>query len=155
MRESKTDLSFVKHERLRTLLEDYHREAEGCYEARCYLGALVACGAVLEGILTWVLLQHRDRAIHRFKEKYSGNRRALERSEQIERWDLSWLIDVACDLQLLGSTARDASWAVKDFRNFVHPYGIVDRSPRPNESLAVSALAAVDEILRSLRGRLA
>lgn len=152
---SAVDLSFVTDDRLRELLEGYYREARESYQIKCYLGAMVVCGAVLEGLLTWALLQHKDRAITRFKQKYPNNKRAQEKAEHIDKWDLTWLIDVACDLEVLGTTARDASWAVKEFRNFVHPYRIVERSSaRPNDNLARASLAGVDQIILSLRGRL-
>jgi hypothetical protein len=43
---------------------------------------------------------------------------------------------------------------VKDFRNLIHPYNVLEHSARPDPSLAISALAALAEIRRSLEGRL-
>ena len=144
------DLSFVADDELRELLEDYHRQALASYEAGAYLGAVVACGGVMEGMLTWALLQKKDRAVHRFKEKWATRREA----EKIESWDVSRLIAVAIDLKLLGKTPDPAAWAVKEFRNFIHPFVVLAAgSARANASLAVNALSAVAEIARSLRGR--
>jgi len=152
------DLSFVTDDDARRLMEDYHRQAVKAYHTGAYLGTLVACGGVLEGALTWSLMQQKDRAAQRFKEKYPKRAEA----EQIEKWDLSRLIEVAVDLGILGQMATGASWAVKEFRNFIHPYlllrapeGERPKSARADDALALNALTAVKEICRSLKGRVA
>jgi hypothetical protein len=55
---------------------------------------------------------------------------------------------------LIGKTAKQASWALKDFRNFIHPYNVLKQSARPDAALAMSAMAALIEIRRSLEGKL-
>ena len=42
----------------------------------------------------------------------------------------------------------------KNFRNYIHPYNVLSRSARLDAQHAVSSLAGVVEIVRSLRGRL-
>jgi hypothetical protein len=37
---------------------------------------------------------------------------------------------------LLGNTAHRAAWAVRDFRNLIHPYNAIGRSTRPDVALA-------------------
>jgi atypical dual specificity phosphatase len=73
----------------------------------------------------------------------------------IEEWNLSNLIEVASNLGLIGKTAKDAAWALKGFRNFIHPYRLLREktSARADHALASSALAAAEEICRSLGGR--
>jgi atypical dual specificity phosphatase len=138
------DLSFVADDDLRKLAEDYHRQAVASYKAQAYLGTLVACGGVLEGLLAWALLSKGEEAAQRYPEK------------PIEQWDLSKLIGVAKDVDLIGETAKTAAWAVKEFRNLIHPYNLIrgHKSARPDEALALNALSAVMEITRSLGGRL-
>ncbi len=144
------DLSFVEEDRLRELLESYLRQAAAAYDAHAYLGTLVACGAVSEGLLTWALFRCEEAALSSPGAQKDKQGAALP----IDRWNLSNLIDVAGRIGLLGRTAKDASWAVKEFRNFVHPYNVIKRSARPDQALASSALAAVSEMTRSLQGRL-
>ncbi len=145
------DVTFLRDEKVRSIVEDYHAHAVKAYDAGSYLGALVACGAVLEGILTWALLQRKEAAIKAPGAQKNDKGQVLP----LERWNLTSLIDVAFTIGVLGKTARDASWAVKEFRNFIHPYKILGKSARADQSLATSALAAVHEIVRSLRGRIA
>jgi hypothetical protein len=73
----------------------------------------------------------------------------------LHEWHLTALILVARELELLGTVAEQAAWAVKDFRNLIHPYKLVRQSARPDESLATSAREALRQIRRSVRGNLA
>lgn len=150
--ESDIDLSFVSDTSLRTLTADYYRQAMTCYQAGAYLGTLVACGGALEGLLAWALIPKREEAAQRYQELFPRKRKEKE----IERWDLSELIPVATGVEILGETATDASWAVKEFRNFIHPYNLLrsGKSARADEALALNSLTAVREITRSLRNRL-
>ena len=130
------DFRFVTDERLRDVLEEYHSQAVKAYDAGAYVGTLVACGSVLEGLLTWALLGRKDDAI-----KSAGAHKNRDgQTLPIEKWNLSNLIDVAVTLGLLGKTAKDACWAVKDFRNFVHPHNLLAQSGRPDQALAIGAL---------------
>ena len=146
----KLDFTFVQDRRLREVLEDYYSQGVKAYEAGSYLGTLVACGSVVEGLLAWALLQHEDAALKspRACKNKEGQVRPLE------EWGLTNLIDVSDELKLIGKTAKQASWAVKDFRNFIHPYNLLKQSARPDRSLAMSALGSAGEINRSLKGRL-
>lgn len=144
------DLLWVTDHRVRKLLEDYWSQGLKAFEAESYLGALVSFGSVLEGLLTWALLQHKDKALRSTKacKKKSGDVKPLE------KWNLSNLINVAIDLDLIGKVAKEASWGVKDFRNLIHPYRLLQQSARPDIALAMSAYSAVLEISRSLKGRI-
>ncbi len=72
----------------------------------------------------------------------------------IKLWFLPQLIAGSVELGLLGKTAEKGSWALKDFRNFIHVYNLLEQSARPDESLALNGLPAIEEITRSIRGRL-
>jgi hypothetical protein len=69
----------------------------------------------------------------------------------LHEWSLTSLIEVSSELGLVGKTAKQAAWALKDFRNFIHPYNLLQQSARPDPTLTECALA---EITRSVKGRL-
>lgn len=150
MNKQNLDLGFVADEDVRTLLEDYHAQAAKAFEAGSYMGAIVGYGAVVEGLLTWALLQRKIEAMRSSKatKDKQGNPRPLE------EWNLSNLIEVCVELELIGTTASKASWALKDFRNFIHPFNLLKKSARPDSALAASAASAFSEIRRSLEGRI-
>lgn len=132
---------FITDSSVREIVEDYHRQAICAFEAGAYLGTLVACGGVLEGVLGWALL---SKGITRIGKK------------SVEECFLPELIESAVQKGLLGETAQTSTWAVKEFRNFLHPYKLIRQktSARPDQSLALNSLSAVDEILRSVCSRL-
>lgn len=137
------DFGFIEDDKLRAVIEDYHRQALASFQAGLHAATVVLCGGVLEGAVTWGIQ-------HRLRREGKSEREV----EAIAALRLEQLIDRAARLALLGVPATHASWAVKDFRNHVHPYKVLKGSSRPDAALATSALAAVSEIVRSLRGRL-
>jgi len=143
------DFSFVQDQIVRKILEDYWSQTGKAFEAGSYLGTLVGCGSIVEGLLTWALLQHEAEALKSVKAKDESGQ-----VMPLRKWYLPRLIEVSYDLKLIGQKAKLASWAVKDFRNFIHPYILLEWSGRPDLGLAESALGALREITRSLRGRL-
>lgn len=162
--EFEIDLSFVPDSHLRLLLEDYHRQAVASYRAESYLGAVVCCGGVLEGVLAWAILEKGTKPqIHSSPESRPASGKqilALEASvkrwkKPVEEWGLHELVQEAAYQGLIGETAQQASWALKSFRNFIHPYNLMRqrKSARADKPLATSALSAVQEIIRSLKGR--
>ncbi len=150
MEHQNLDFKFVNEEQLRLVLEEYYAQALQASRAGAHLGAIVACGSVVEGLLTWALMQKEEIALKSSKackDKQGQVRPLVE-------WNLPDLIGVSVELELIGKTAKQASWALKDFRNFIHPYNVLQQSARPDAALAMSAMAALIEIRRSLEGKL-
>jgi hypothetical protein len=144
------DFGFVGDEKVRLVLEDYHSQAAKAFEASSYLGAIVAFGAVVEGLLTWALLQREPEAL---KSSKAGKDKQ-GKARPLQEWSLTNLIEVCVELDMIGKTASQASWALKDFRNFIHPYNVLKQSARPDQALATGAAAALTEIRRSLKGKI-
>jgi len=136
----KAQFRFISDTQVRKIVERYHHEAISAFKAGAYLGTLVACGGVLEGVLGWALL---SRGISRIGK--SG------KEKPIEECFLPELIEAAMQRGLLGETAHMLTREVKEFRNFLHPYKLIRQqsSARPDQSLALISLSAVDEIVRS------
>jgi hypothetical protein len=143
------EFSFVTDETLRSILEDDYAQARLALEAHAYLGTIVTVGAVLEGLLTWALLTREDAALQHKNACRGKDGKVLP----VAAWNLTNLLQVAESLDLLGKIASQGSWAVKDFRNLIHPYKLRDFSSRPDASLALNALSALSEIHRSVKDR--
>lgn len=141
---------FVDDHALKVVLTEYLQQTDRAKKAAGYLGVIVGCGAIVEGLLTWVLLKREEEALRSVKaaKDKQGNIMPLR------KWNLTNLIDVAAACGCIGQIAKEASWALKDFRNFIHPYNLLQQSARPQEALAESAAAALVEIRRSLMERL-
>ena len=149
----KLDLAFVDDDHIRGVLEDYYAQARNAFCANACLGTIVACGGVVEGLLTWSLLRYEEQA-RRSKDACKYKRGEVTEVMPLQQWNLNNLIKVATELDLVGEKAEKAAWALMDFRNFIHPYNVAKQSFRPNRNLATSALAATNEIVRSVRRRL-
>lgn len=105
---------------------------------------------MVEGLLTWTLSRREEEAL----KSRSATKDRQGQAKPLAEWNLSNLIEVAVELQLMGRTAKQAYWALKDFRNFIHPYNLLRQSARPDPALAMSSIAAVLEIVRILRGNI-
>jgi len=145
------DLSFVSDNNVRAVLNNYYLQARRAFEAKAYLGTIVACGSVAEGILTWILLSKEREAL---SSKNAPKDQKSGQPKPIKLWFRPQLNEGSVELGLLGKTAEKGSWALKDFRNFIHVYNLLEQSARPDESLALNGLPAIEEITRSIRGRL-
>ena len=143
------EFSFVTDETVRSILADDYAQALLAFEARAYLGTIVTTGAVLEGLLTWALLTREGAALAHKSAGRDRNGKVLP----VAAWNLTNLLQVAEDLKVLGAYASKGSWAVKDFRNLIHPYKLRATSTRPDASLALNALSTLAEIHRSVKKR--
>ncbi len=142
LNELEVDFSFIDDERLQAIVVKYHEEALAAYQGELYAAALFLAGAALEGTLSWAI-----------KNAAAVSLSKVER-DPLE-WSLTELINQAIKWDLLGKSATGASWAVKDFRNFIHPGNALKQgSSRADAALSGGALNGVVEIVRSLRGRI-
>lgn len=100
---------FVADSHLLLVLEEYYQQAQKAASGDSYLGVIVACGSVVEGLLTWALLQRRDEALKSVKAPKDKQGQVVP----IDRWGLAPLIDVSADLGMIGKTAKQAALALK------------------------------------------
>lgn len=132
---------FIDVPAVRAVLEDYYDQATKAMDAHSYLGAVVGCGAVAEGVLTWALKRHESRA-------RAASTAGRVSGDPIEKWKLEILLDVAREIGVI----NDDEQAIRDWRNLVHPYRRVQGSPRFDEALALSAFRAVARIVQGAGG---
>ncbi|MDD5738682.1 MAG: hypothetical protein PHY72_02005 [Candidatus Pacebacteria bacterium] len=93
-------------------------EIKRCLGAKASLAAIFLCGSILEGILLGFVIKKPEefnRAILSPKDK---NGKVL----QFHEWKLSSLIDVSHEVGLLGDDVKKFSHALREFRNYIHPY---------------------------------
>jgi atypical dual specificity phosphatase len=145
---------FVGEKEVREVLEEYYGWAMKAGSAGSYLGAVVGCGAVAEGLLTWAL-KKRDVKARAALAEMSPHNKYLSKpdpNKPIEDWTLLTLIEVAKELGVLGPDAGQTFKAIKDYRNLVHPYKRVNGSPRFDASMQKCAFRAIERIVQELGG---
>lgn len=136
------DFSFIADPTLRTILEEFHREATAVYERGQHIAAVFLSGGILEGMLTFALKRRESEAKAKHKEL---GRQARE----LSAWSLEDLITVAQNLKLIGEGSAKAAQALRDFRNLIHPERLTSRSKPRWDALATMSLAAVAEASRA------
>jgi len=128
------------------------KEAIECVGAGAPLSAILMCGSVLEGILLSVALKNPaefNRASGSPKQKDTGKVRPFH------EWTLASLIDVAHEVGVLRLDVKKFGHAVRDFRNYIHPYEQMAAQFNPDQHTAqicVQVLRAAIVGLKANRG---
>ncbi len=100
------------------VLEQRLVEIRKCLGAKASLAVIFLCGSTLEGILLGVAsVNPKD-----FNSAKASPKDRAGKVLSLQDWKLMSFIDVACELQLLEEDVRKFSHALRDFRNYIHPY---------------------------------
>jgi hypothetical protein len=103
---------FVRDVELRRLIERDYVELQKVFITGCYKSTIILAGGCIEAILLDLLMSNDAAA------RASA---AAPRNHDMTRWDLSDLIKVAVDLELVGQGLDKLSHSVREYRNLVHP----------------------------------
>jgi len=145
--EATTSLAFIEDAPLRESIRGDIAFADQAFGGGEWKAATVLAGAVAEALLLWAITAKSTEA----KVKAAARSASVRNSSaDPNNWGLDEYIKVARALDLIkDNTAKQAALA-KDFRNLIHP----GRSARLKEvcdrGTALSALAAVELIVRDL-----
>ena len=104
--------TFIKNAELRSILERDYQDIQNTFMARSWKAVIILCGGAIEAILLDQVSQN------------SASARAASsaaKEHDLNKWDLSHLIDVAVELKLITASAEKLSDAVRSYRNLVHP----------------------------------
>jgi hypothetical protein len=124
------------------------KEAVECVAAGAPLSAVFMCGSILEGVLLAVALKNPgefNRAVASPKQKDTGKVRAFY------EWTLANLIDVAHEVGVLRLDVKKFGHAVRDFRNYIHPYEQMASGFQPDEHTAQICLQVLRAALVGLK----
>lgn len=108
-------------------------EIRKCLGVKAPLATIFLCGSTLEGILLGIASQKPSEfnsASCSPKDKVTG------KPLQFNEWSLANFIDVSCSLKLLSEDVKKFSHALRDFRNYIHPYQQILSGFNPDEHTA-------------------
>lgn len=131
-----------------TILESRLSEAIRCLKADSPLAVIFHCGGILEGLLLGLASanpQQFNQAPNSPKDK-AGN------VKQLHEWTLAQFIDVACELGYLKLDVKKFSHALRDFRNYIHPYEQMSARFNPDKHTAEICLQVLKAAIASLSG---
>ena len=124
------------------------KEAIECCTGTAPLSAVFMCGSILEGVLLAVALKNPaefNQAMASPKQRDSGKVRPFQ------EWTLANLIDVAQEVGVLRLDVKKFGHAVRDFRNYIHPYEQMASNFQPDEHTAQLCLQVLRVALIGLK----
>ncbi|MFH0942198.1 MAG: hypothetical protein V1823_04170 [Chloroflexota bacterium] len=104
--------AFISDTNIRKIIERDYDEIQRAYISKCWKSVIILCGGAIEATLTDLLVCH---------ETASKQANSAPQKPDISRWDLSELINVAVELQLVTSGVEKLSHSMREYRNLVHP----------------------------------
>ncbi len=113
------------------VLQQRLNEIEKCLSKKAALSVVILCGGTLEGILIGMA--------SKYSKEFNKSKCACKKKGKVlpfSDWNLSGLIDTAKDVGLLGEDVKKYSHALRDFRNYIHPYQQVASSFSPHNHTA-------------------
>jgi hypothetical protein len=121
-------------------------EIRKCLTARASLAVIFLCGSTLEGILLGIASSKpKD-----FNQSAVSPKDDQGKVKQFYHWTLSEFINVARDLGLLGEDVKKFGHALRDFRNYIHPYQQMSEKFDPNEHTAKICWAVLQAAITQL-----
>lgn len=100
------------------VLEQRITEIENCFSANAPLSVILLAGSTLEGILLGVATSNP----RLFNCAKSAPRYKEQKVRQFHEWSLANFIDVSKEINLLHHDVYKFSHALRDFRNYIHPF---------------------------------
>lgn len=114
----KLDISLLSLGNFTQVIEQRLLEIQKCFKSNAFLSVVFLCGSTLEGILLNLATQKpRD-----FNTAKSAPKDKNQKVKKLPEWSLSSLIDVAYENGHIGLHVKKYSHALRDFRNFIHPF---------------------------------
>ncbi len=107
-------------------------EIKKCLNAKAPLSVIFLSGSTLEGVLLGIASKNPKE----FNQSKAAPKDKEGKVKSFYDWSLSNYIDVASDLGFLKEDVRKFSHALRDFRNYIHPYEQVSSRFNPNEQTA-------------------
>lgn len=114
------------------VLEQRIEEIKRCLTTTAPLAIIFLCGSTLEGVLLGVA---SNKAID-FNQSVSAPKDQIGKVKKFHDWNLNDFINVARELNLIGEDVKKFSHALRDFRNYIHPYQQMSSDFNPDEHTA-------------------
>lgn len=118
-------------DRITDVLKQRLEEIRKCLNAKASLATVFLCGSSLEGILLGIS--------SKYPREFNQSRCAPTKDGKVlplHSWTLANFIDTAREVGILGEDVKKYSHALRDFRNYIHPYQQLMSGFSPHEHTA-------------------
>ncbi len=123
-------------------------EAGRSLHADAPLAAIFMCGSVLEGLLLGTALANP----RQFNQAPCSPKDTAGKVKPFPDWSLAQMINVACELGYLKLDVKKFSHALRDFRNYIHPYQQMSSQFAPDKHTAEICMQVLRAAIASLSG---
>lgn len=130
------------------ILEYRLAEAIRCLKADAPLAVIFHCGSILEGLLLALACANPQQ----FNQAPNSPKAKAGTVKQFHEWTLAQFIDVACEVGYLKLDVKKFSHALRDFRNYIHPYEQMSARFNPDKHTAEICLQVLKAAIASLSG---
>ncbi len=131
------------------------KEVESCVKNDAPLASVIMIGSILEGILLGIASSYP----REFNQTQCAPRDTEGRVRKFHEWTLNNFIDVASEVGFLKEDVKKFSHAVRDFRNYIHPYSQMASQFAPDKQTALicfqvlkAAISQIGDYRKSLQG---
>ncbi|MBU1012103.1 MAG: hypothetical protein KKG99_03805 [Bacteroidetes bacterium] len=138
-----SDISIEKiglHGTISDVFSSRFDEIQKCFRAKSWLSVIIMSGSTLEGLLLGVALINPQL----FNSSNSSPKTKEGKVKQFHLWTLSNFIDVASEIGLLKEDVKKFSHALRDFRNYIHPFEQMSSKFYPDEKTSKICLQVLN-----------
>lgn len=147
---SAASLSNVKIDQsLLPILESRFAEAQRCMQAEAPLSTIFMCGSLLEGLLLGLACANPQQ----YNQASNSPKDQTGKVKPFQEWTLAQFIDVACEVGHLKLDVKKFSHALRDFRNYIHPFQQMSSRFNPDRHTAEICLQVLKAGIASISGR--
>ena len=132
---------FITDSSLREIIERDYSEIQRAYIAQCWKSVIILSGGTIEAILTDLLITNKTAALAA---------ESAPKETNITQWNLSQLIQVAVELQLVSTSIEKLSHSLREYRNLVHPGNELRNDLRFDAEEARIAIEVLNIVQRDL-----
>lgn len=131
------------------------KEVESCVKNDAPLASVIMIGSILEGILLGIASSYPQQ----FNRTLCAPKDKEGKIKKFPDWTLNNFIDAASEVGFLKADVKKFSHAVRDFRNYIHPYSQMASQFTPDNHTAMicfqvlnAAISQIGDYRKSLQG---
>jgi len=124
-------------------------EIKSCINAKAWLSVIFLSGSTMEGLL----LNAAMRNPARFNRAKAAPKDEGNKIRAFPSWTLNDLINVSYELGLIGLDVKKHAHALRDFRNYIHPYQQSSSDFFPDEHTGKIAWQVLRAVVAGLTGK--
>jgi len=124
-------------------------EIKSCMNAKAWLSVIFLSGSTMEGLLLNAAVKNPAR----FNRAKSAPKDKENKVRPFPEWTLNDLINVCHELGFIGLDVKKHGHALRDFRNYIHPYQQSSSDFTPDEHTGKIAWQVLQAVVAGLTGK--